>query len=449
MEDTLAGDAGELKESVIGVKVFERDASYDPRIDPIVRVMAGRLRSRLDQYYAAEGRNDPVRIDFPKGSYVPQFRFAEIAAPSTETRTRAAFLRSRWSAAAVAVLLAAGAGSAVWFGRGTRPASAGRQSRSQEAYRLYSKAESYALTSTPDFLQYAVQYLNLALAADPDYALAHASLSLAYAKLAETETVPADEALLQAKAQAREALRLNDSLAEGHHALARAVLLADYDWERADREFRRAVTIDPAYIDARYAYAHLCLNPRGRHDEAARQLEEGLKKDPLSSNLNTELGSTDIKRGRIDQAIDRFRQNLARYPEAPGTLTNLAIALQAKSQYQEALSNLVRARRVLPHDPWVASHLAMCCIRLGQHAQAQTILEELTTRGGRAPTPEYAVAAIYAGLGDTSAAFEHLERAYSLRSVQLLWLNVDRRLEPLRSDPRFAGLLARIRLQGR
>jgi tetratricopeptide (TPR) repeat protein len=442
VEETLAGDGGELKESVIGVQVFERGASYDPRIDPIVRVMAGRLRLRLDAYYATEGRDDRVIIQFPKGSYVPRFRFPEIAAkPSAASAPQAAFLDSRWLIAAL-VLLAVVAGSAVWLASGNR-----RQLRSQEAHRLYARGEGFAQAATPDSLQNAIQYFNLAAAADPSYALPHASLSLVYIKLAEGESVPAVEALQQAKAHAEEALRRDDSLAESHLALAEAVLLAEYDWERANGEFQRALAIDPAYSDARYNYAHMCLSPLGRYDQAARLLEEGLKKDPFSSKMHTELANIDLKRGRIDEAVERFRQNLARHPDAPGTLTNLAIAIQKQSHFAEALSYLARARRASPSDPWIAGHMAVCYIRLGRRAEAHTILEELTSRGGRTATPECSIASIYAALGNFSAAFEHLERAFALHSMQMLWLKVDPRFEPLRSDPRFAGLLASLRLR--
>jgi Tfp pilus assembly protein PilF len=251
----------------------------------------------------------------------------------------------------------------------------------------------------------------------------------------------------QAKAHAEEALRRDDSLAESHLALAEAVLLAEYDWERANGEFQRALAIDPAYSDARYNYAHMCLSPLGRYDQASRLLEEGLKKDPFSSKLHTELANIDLKRGRIDEAIERFRQNLARHPDAPGTLTNLAIAIQKQFHFAEALSYLARARRASPSDPWIAGHMAVCYIRLGRRAEAHTILEELTTRGGRTATPECSIASIYAALGNSSAAFEHLERAFALHLMQMLWLKVDPRFEPLRSDPRFAGLLASLRLR--
>ncbi len=163
-------------------------------------------------------------------------------------------------------------------------------------------------------------------------------------------------------------MRLDSSLAESHHALARVILLSDYDWEGADREFRRALAIDPAYMDARFTYARMCLNPRGLHDEATRQLQEGLKRDPFSANLNSELCSTDVRRGRVDLAIERYRKNLSIYPESPALLTSLAIALEAKSQYQEAVSHLVHARRRVPDSVRVASHLARCYVQLAARA---------------------------------------------------------------------------------
>jgi hypothetical protein len=107
-----------------------------------------------------------------------------------------------------------------------------------------------------------IQYLNLALAADPHYALGHAALSLVYSTLAEADTVPANELLLQAKAQGMDAKRLDSSLAESHHALARILLLSDYDWHGADHEFRRPYPLIPP-IPMRVIATHICASIRG------------------------------------------------------------------------------------------------------------------------------------------------------------------------------------------
>jgi tetratricopeptide (TPR) repeat protein len=458
VEETLAGGGERIKEYSIALEVFDKNGDYDPHADSTVRTEASKLRSRLQRYYEAVGQEDPVIISIPKGGYVPVFASRpalpdmSIAPDAKNNQTQIVTPKAlRWRSRSAAFVLLATAGSVfliAWmFGHGVSGAGKGQKSSpSKDAYRLYATAESYAVDGTQDKLQYAIQYLNLALAADGDYALAHAALSLACSELALLETVPASELLSQAKAQAVEAMRLDSSLAESHHALARALLLSDYDWQGADREFRRSLSIDPAYVAARYSYARMCLNPRGLHDRAAEQLQEGLKKDPFSAILNSELGSTDLRRGRIEDAIGRFQKNLAIYPESPGLLTQLAIALESKSQYDEALPYLLHAHRSVPDSAWIGSHLAICYVQLGQRDAALTTLKDLTKQGQSYSIPEYAVASVYAALGEADTAFEHLERAYSQRSVQLLWLKIDRRLQPLRPDPRFASLLKRVHL---
>jgi serine/threonine-protein kinase len=315
--------------------------------------------------------------------------------------------------------------------------------QSHEARRLALRGYIYLRAGTARDLRNAIEYFNLAISADPGDAPARAALSLACSKLLETETAPVGELLLLARSQAQEALRLDKSLAEAHHALAQSLILSDHAWEAARKEFLQALAIDPPYTEARYAYAHICLTPRGLYDEAAGQLKEGLKHDPLSSMLSTELASIDIKRGRLDQAIDRLRESLSRHPNSPGTLTHLATALLAKSQDRAALSLLSNAHRSLPNDPWIASYLALCYLRLGEQASANAILQEFLTL---TPTPDSSIAAIYAAIGNKDAAFEHLERAYAAHSMKLLWLAVDRRFESLRGDPRFLDLLVRMQL---
>ena len=447
VDETLAGRADRIKESVIGVEVFDKNPTYDPRADATVRTEASKLRSKLNAYYETSGKSDLLVISVPKGGYVPVFTSRPatgvVPPPAGGMRVADRSIASHlhWIAAAALLLLVAGGSWMIlaWGPLGS-PSSA---SQNLEALRLASRGYTFMRAGTPQDLRNAIDYFNLAIAADPRNARAFANLSLTYSKLLESETAPSGELIALAKSRAQEAWGLDRSIAETHHALAQSLILSGHSWDAADSQFRQALAIDPAYTEARYAYAHMCLTPRGLFDEAARQLNEGLKHDSLSGMLNAELASTDIKRGRIDQAIDRLRETLTRYPSSPGALTNLAVALSAKSQYHEALPNLLLARVRAPGDPWIASHLALCYVQLGERARALAILQELQAF---TPPPDTSIAAVYAALGENDAAFEHLGRAYSAHSMKLLWLDVDRRYWPLRGDLRFRDLLARLQL---
>jgi Flp pilus assembly protein TadD len=219
--------------------------------------------------------------------------------------------------------------------------------------------------------------------------------------------------------------------------------VADYRWEQADHEFKNALSIDPSYVDARYAYAHMCLTPRRLYAESARVISDGLKYDPMSGTLNTELAAVKLKMGDIPAALDKYRESLARYPDAPGTLTGLAVALLTLGRLSEALQCLQHAQHLNPNDTLIASYLALCFVKLHRLSEADAVLQSVMRHS---PLPNYTVATIYAALGKPNQAFEQLERAYLNRSSKLLWLQVDPRLESLRNDPRFARLVDKLHL---
>lgn len=292
----------------------------------------------------------------------------------------------------------------------------------------------------------AAEYFKLAIAADPNDALPHASLTTAYVNLIESEAAQASELIALAKTEAEKALRLNGNAAEPHYAMAQVLLVSDYKWKAADQEFKKALSIDPSYLDARFAYVHLSLMPRGLFAESAANLREGLKYDPLSAYLNTELANAELRMGKIAAGLDRYRETLARYPDAPGTLTGLAASLLSLRRFSEALPLLLRAQSLNPGDAWTASYTALCYVYLQQPSQAEKILETLRSRR---PAPDTSIAAVYAALGRRDQAFEHLNRSFVNRSSKLLWLAIDRRFEPLHGDRRFNELLARMHLPAR
>jgi tetratricopeptide (TPR) repeat protein len=154
----------------------------------------------------------------------------------------------------------------------------------------------------------------------------------------------------------------------------------------------------------------------------------------------------DIGRGRIDDALARLQNTSGIYPESPAILTRMARAMQAKSKNQEALEYLLRAYRKVPGSAWIGADLAICYVSLGQREEALSVLRDLTKQSQPHSIPDYSLASVYAALGEVETAFEHLERAYSRRSVELLWLKIDRKMQPLRGDPRFGNFLRRLRL---
>lgn len=447
VREKLAGRLDRIKESIIGVEVFGKDPGYDPKLDATVRTEAIKLRSRLRDYYATEGRTDRVVMSVPKGGYVPVFSQAQEEDPQLQVAQNVTNSRgSRQIPPRLGIII----GAALLFGLATfflarlRPGHDKREpDRLAEATRLKNRGEAFLRLGVPSDVRNGIDYFKLAVSADPGDAQAHALLALAYIKLAEAELDPVDELISLARKQADLALHLNRAAAESHNAIAQVLIVGDYKWDEADREFKNALSIDSSYVDARYEYAHMCLTPRGLYAESARVISDGLNYDPMSGTLNTELASVKLRMGDVPGALDEYHESLARYPDSPGTLTGLAVALLTLGRLDDALQCLLNAQRVNPNDTWSASYLALCYVKLHQLSKADAILERVMMHS---PLPNYTVATIYAAMGKPNQAFEHLERAYINHSSKLLWLQVDLRLEPLRNDLRFAHLVDRLHL---
>lgn len=448
VDEAISGRSGFIKESVIGVEVFGKDTNYDPRSDATVRSEAMKLRAKLQRYYEGEGRLDAAMISVPKGGYAPRLVIRKRFADEEHSRGNRSFLAI---AAKFKVYLAVSLalGLTTWFlwgrfGRGVAPAA--KSGRTAEVNRLLSRGHSFLRLGTGEDLWNAAEYFKLAIAADANDALPHASLATVYVNLIESEAAQATELIALARAEAEVALRLNRHAAEPHYAMAQVLLISDYKWKAADQEFKRALSIDPSYLDARYAYAHMCLMPQSLFAESAAVLREGLKYDPLSGYLNTELANAELRMGQIAAGLDRYREILARYPDAPGALTGLAASLLNLHRFSEALQLLLKARHLNPGDGWIASYTALGYVCLHQPSEAEKILATLRTRR---PVPDNSIAAVYAALGRRDQAFEHLNRSFVNHSSKMLWLGVDRRFEPLHGDRRFNELLARMHLPAR
>lgn len=444
VEEAISGRSNLIKESIIGVEVFGKDTDYDPRADATVRTEAMKLRAKLQHYYEGEGRLDGVTISVPKGGYAPIFVRKQVVVE--EHSARNSTLRDT---AAKYLALSVALGLVVWFvwARFVRVVTpSGGSGQTAEVSRLLSRGESFMGFGTGPDLWNAAEYFKLAIVADTNDVRPHAALATAYVKLVESEAAQAAELIALAKTEAEVALRLNQNAAEPHYAMAQVLLVSDYKWKAADQEFKRALSIDPSYVDARYAYAHMCLMPRRLFAESAADLREGLKYDPLSASLNTELANAEMRMGRIAEGLDRYREILARHPDAPGTLTGLAASLLSLRRFSEALPILLHAHSLSPDDTWIASYTALNYVCLHQPSHAEEILETLRKLH---PAADDSIAAVYAALGRRDQAFERLDKSFVNHSSKLLWLAVDRRFESLRGDKRFNELLARIHLPER
>jgi TolB-like protein/Tfp pilus assembly protein PilF len=565
VERTLAGEGDAISEYGIGVDVFGKPPSFDPRLESIVRTEFSRLRQKLADYYAAGGRADPVVIAFPPRTYVPAFTIAAGPPPAAPRR----FYRSGAVAAAAVLIACAGAwllrpaparpaalvvlpfanlspdraddyladgiteeltnqlaqskdlsvvartsaslfkGKAVdirevgrklgvgaalegsiapengriritaqlnrtsdgyhlWSrayetssgdlltaerdiarsvvsaATGIPPVDTGTNdgTRDPEAHDLYLRAYHLALGAPPDYPG-SLALFRQALARDPAYVNAYVGIARVEIALVHMTAEPPDEAIPRARAALETALHHDPSSGEARGVLANVIAIYDWDWPRAEREFRRAIA-DGAQSTTRSLYGSL-LATRGRFREAQAQLRLAEDADPLGMGprFNQFLAfylehdyaaATRVLRGMLDLRPDQF--------DARFMLGTLAFAEHdcagARREYEWAAQHLAA--------PVTQVGLALAAACSGDRAEALARIRQAEQPSPAGYTSPYQLAICYAAVGDRDTALSMLERSATRKEMQLLYLKYDPVFDGIRSDPRFLTLERRVGL---
>jgi DNA-binding winged helix-turn-helix (wHTH) protein/TolB-like protein len=279
---------------------------------------------------------------------------------------------------------------------------------------------------------------------DPNYALAYAGLSEVYQTLSIFSG--SSDYKLKAREAAVKALELDETLAESHMALGYILMLDDWDWARAEREFKRAVELNPNSSLAHAGYG-LLLKIAGRFDEAIAALKRAQGLDPLSPATARSLVQALVLARQPDQAIEECRKAMETEPENLMLLGSLSWAYQQKGMCHEAIAILKKLKQSAPYPAENISALGHQYARCGRTDLARRELEELQKLAARGDAPAYHFAPILAGLGEKEQAFVWLEKSVAERSQLATGIKVDPRLDSLRSDPRFADLVRRVGLE--
>ena len=313
------------------------------------------------------------------------------------------------------------------------------------AYEAYARGRYFWNKRTADGFQKATAYFNEAIARDPGYALAHAGLADTYNLAAMFSLLPSQEALPKAKTAATRALELDEGLAEAHTSLALALENHDWDWSAAEREFNRAIELNPGYATAHQWYAQY-LSAHLRHDEAMAEMSKAHQLDPFSLTINTGLGMVLAEGGREDLAIERLRKTVEMDANFSYVHFQFGRTYLRKMDFVEAIAEFQKARALSPSMSRYASALGHAYARAGRRSDAHQILEELqpSSDGLRAAWTDIAI--IHAGLGQSDQAFAALEKAHAHREWRLVRMKVEPMFDPVRADPRFGNLLHRIGL---
>jgi len=323
-----------------------------------------------------------------------------------------------------------------------------RYTENSEAYQTYLKGRFFWSKRTVDGLQKGAEHFQRAIEIDPSYALAYAGLADSYTLLGVYIALPPKDAFPKAKNAVEKALEIDDTLAEAHASLGAIKLFYEWDWPGAEQEFKRASALNPSY-----AYSHqwngLNLAALGRLDEAMAEMKRAQELEPLSLIINTNVGWIQYYAHQYDQAIAQHQKSVEMDPNFARVHLRLGMAYEQKGLHQEAIGEYQKTLRLSGDDPYVIALLGYSRAMAGQREEARKILNQLQKLQQQRYVPPYSIALIYAGLGEKDLAFEWLDKAFVDRSGPLIYLKVEPMFDSLRSDPRMAGLLERMRLAPR
>ena len=535
VDEAMAGRDNELKEYVVAVRVFEKEDSFDPRTDPLVRVQARRLRARLTQYYLEEGRDDEVIIDLPKGRYAPHFkgrdrasaqkrsvdtvllaantvsvqRIADCSADATldyfcqglreELLHRLASLpglrviadetasaerhsvspaammingsvRSSNGRLRITVHLVDGAtGCYLWTHSSdgsvgdpftaqdlvadavasqvpelSRTALNKAKTENLAAHNLYRQGRYHLDQRTEEGLSRAVEFFERALEEDAHHASAMSGLSDAYSLLTHYGVRSPVDVWARAASAAATAVMLDDTSAEAHTSLAHAKSTQDWDWLGAEREFLRAIELDPRYATAHHWYAMSCLLPLGRLDDAREQILIAQSLEPVSSIIAREVSLIHYYRRDFAAALECCDHVVELNPHFAPAYWALGFIQEQRGELDESTAAFERAVQLSPQSPRMQAALGRALAISGKRALATKVLRTLNQLATHRYVSPADVSLVHFALEQNDTGFEWLERARAEHSFEMLSIKVDPKWDSLRKDERFAAIVSRV-----
>ncbi len=317
-----------------------------------------------------------------------------------------------------------------------------------EAYQDYLKGRYWWNKRNEDGFNKGREYFQQAIDRDPTYALAYSGLADCYSLLAEYGYVSPKESYPRAREAAQKALEVDETLAEGHASLAWVKTFYDWDRSGGEKEFQRAIELNPGYATAHFWHS-LALGSMGRSEEAIAEQKRALELDPLSLIINRVLALDFYNARHYDQAIEQEKLTLEMDPNFAFVHMQLGQSYLQKSMYKEGIAEMEKELVVSPRHPYALSGLGYAYALAGKRADAQKMLDQLNAISEQKYVPAISRVGVYVGLAEKEKAFEWLEKAYEDRSIgnSFSTIKMDPIYDPLRSDPRFAALLRRMNLQ--
>jgi tetratricopeptide (TPR) repeat protein len=339
---------------------------------------------------------------------------------------------------------------------GSRPTEAGRKAaahppgaksgpNSYEAFDLYLKGRYFWNKRTVEGFRQAADYFQQAIDKDPKYGRAYAGVADTFALMSTWYVGPQNELMPKARSAALRALELDESLAEAHASLALIKENYDYDWPGAEKEFRLAIQLDPQYATAHQWYAEF-LSWQGRFQEAFAESEQARQLDPLSLIIASDYASILYDSRQYDSAIKQCRSVLELDPNFEHVRDVMIPSYLQLGRYDEAIAEINRGA-AYGEGPLALVRKALVYGRSGHAEEARRALAKLERISGSRADRTVTLLIAYSGTGQKERVIELLQKAYSEHSNAVTQIKVDPMYDPMRSDPRFADLVRRLRLE--
>ena len=407
LRNAVSNPGRPVKEFEIATAVFDKDESFDPQLDPIVRVEAGRLRLRLLEYYARDGQHDSVLIEIPKGGYAPTFHAL-----------------------------------------GKMPSQVDAiPPRNPAAQRLGLKGRYLWGRRTLKDLIKAAEYFRQAVALDATYADGYAGLADTYLVLGTFGFLAPAEARAKAKAAATAALEIDAGLSAAQTTLACVAALYDWDWKGAEASFRGAISGNTTYAPARQ-WLGACLMAMGKFDEGLHALRVAQELDALALMAETQLAAGFHIAGKHVRAEEACRAALELDANFWPAHYFLGLTYEQEELSAQAIAELQLARDLSGKNALALASLGHAYARAGSAWETVRIFDELERRSTECYVPVFSMALLQAGFGKKDECFAALNIAAEERSPLLsLWLTTDPRLQFIRSDERYSTLTTKIGLR--
>ncbi|HLN02661.1 MAG TPA: winged helix-turn-helix domain-containing protein [Bryobacteraceae bacterium] len=320
-----------------------------------------------------------------------------------------------------------------------------RYTESTEAYQDYLKGRYHLNRLTEDGLRKGIEYFERAIQRDQNYALAYTGLADSFGLLGFMGLAPAADVMPKAKEAARRAIAIDEGLAEAHASLAGVFKNYDWDWAGAEREYAKALELNPKYANGHRMFASY-LAALGRTEQSLRESRLALELDPFSLPIHVEV-AYNLYMGRdYERALEEALRTLDLEPQFAPAQSILGWIYEQQGRHTQAMETAERARELSAGHPASVASLSHILMAAGREQQASELLVKLEELARSQHVSPFWMAVAYTGAGKTTMALEELYKAYEQHDVMLVWLGTEPRFDPLRREPRFTELLQRIGL---